>query len=250
MAARSRFDRGYPYGGLILPVALTPTVVLAPPLLEHQDFLGAALLDHLGDHARAQGDTRRALKAYREAMAVPSYVPAAAWLGDLLRATGDEQGARSAFEAPKIDQQWLTDWSWRELRPAPVESLAVGGGLDFGYVGGMYPAEQLQGALARWTDGRGLLRLRAAGASATRALLRLRLAAPHPDGGQVAVRVCAGGRCVSLDAGPFWRTYIVPIVITSRDMLVEVRSDTFAVPGDRRLGVLIDKAELLTIEDR
>ncbi|HEX9371426.1 MAG TPA: tetratricopeptide repeat protein, partial [Roseiflexaceae bacterium] len=204
----------------------------------------------LGDHARAQGDTRRALKAYREAMAVPSYVPAAAWLGDLLRATGDEQGARSAFEAPKIDQQWLTDWSWRELRPAPVESLAVGGGLDFGYVGGMYPAEQLQGALARWTDGRGLLRLRAAGASATRALLRLRLAAPHPDGGQVAVRVCAGGRCVSLDAGPFWRTYIVPIVITSRDMLVEVRSDTFAVPGDRRLGVLIDKAELLTIEDR
>jgi tetratricopeptide (TPR) repeat protein len=200
----------------------------------------------LGNHARAAGDARRALKAYQNAAGLtPSYIAAVGHLGDLLRANGDDAGAREAFIGYYVDQQRLADWSWRELRPVPPTTLAVGDGLDFGLVGGMYLAEQQQGALARWTDGRGLLRLDIPRDGP--ALLRLRLAAPRP-GAAVPVQVCVAGQCVPIEVGPNWRTYLLSFDITNGvSPTVEVRSNTYAAPDGRRLGVLVDSAEVVLV---
>ena len=195
----------------------------------------------LGDAARALGDQPRALSAYRTANRLtPSYIAASARLGDLLRSMGDAAGARDAFEGQYADSQRVVDWSWRELRPPPATQLDVGDGLDFGYVGGVYPAEEQQGATARWTAGDGWLRLRG---GAGPLIVRLRLAAPHPDGAAVPAQVCAAGRCWPLELGPRWRTYSLQFSgAGDGPLLVEIRSPTFAAPDERQLGVLIDAA--------
>jgi hypothetical protein len=153
---------------------------------------------------------------------------------------GDEAAARAAFVGRYADAQRVVDWSWRELRPAPKAQLDVGDGLDFGYVGGVYAAEEQQGATARWTSGDGTLRLRGGEGPL---ITWLRLAAPRPDGATVQVQVCAIERCWPLNVGPRWRTYVVPFG-SARDepLLVTVHSDTFDAPDGRRLGVLIDAA--------
>ncbi len=196
----------------------------------------------LGDHARAIGDTRAALKAYREAVIVtPPYVAAVAREGDMMRATGDAEAARKAFVGDYVDQQRLAEWSWQELRPDPSTYVNVGDGVDFGYIGGVYTAEKQQGVLARWSDGRALLRLPGAGPG----VLRLRLAAPHPDGKPVHAQVCVAGRCQALSVGTTWRTYELPLAITLADsQQIEIISDTFDAPEGRRLGVLIDWADV------
>jgi 4-amino-4-deoxy-L-arabinose transferase-like glycosyltransferase len=195
----------------------------------------------LGDAARALGDQPRALDAYRTANRLtPSYIAASARLGDLLRAMGDESGARDAFAGQYADSQRVVDYAWRELRPPPVAQLDVGDGLDFGYVGGVYPAEEQQGATARWTGGQGWLRLRG---DAGPQLVRLRLAAPRPDSAAVPVQVCAAGRCWPLVVGPQWRSYSLQFGgVSDGALLVEIRSPTFAAPDERQLGVLIDNA--------
>ncbi|MBK9715317.1 MAG: phospholipid carrier-dependent glycosyltransferase [Kouleothrix sp.] len=196
----------------------------------------------LGDHARAIGDTRRAEKAYRSAVAIaPPYVAAVARFGDLLRALGNEHDARDAFVGDYVDQQRLVDWSWRNLGSAAAPTVAVGDGLDFGYVGGVYLPELQEGARVRWTNGLGMLRMRG---PVGPAVLRLRLAAPRPDGA-ASVRVCVAGRCQSLDLGPAWRVYSLPVdIMKEAPLLVELRSDTFVAAEGRRLGILIDSASL------
>lgn len=196
----------------------------------------------LGDHARAMGDTRRAEKAYRSAVAIaPPYVAAVARFGDLLRALGNEHDARDAFVGDYVDQQRLVDWSWRNLGSAAAPAVAVGDGLDFGYVGGVYLPELQEGARVRWTNGLGMLRLRG---PVGPAVLRLRLAAPRPDGA-ASVRVCVASRCQPLDLGPAWRVYSLSVDITKEaPLLVELRSDTFVSAEGRRLGILIDSASL------
>jgi 4-amino-4-deoxy-L-arabinose transferase-like glycosyltransferase len=209
-----------------------------------------------GDAARALGDPRDALHAYGEAAHLaPPYIAASTRLGDLLREIGDEPGARDAFKGNYADQQQVVDWAWNNLRPAPKDHLDIGDGLDYGYVGGVHPAEELRGVTARWTDGYGVVRL--AGALNDRVegrqvLVRLRLAAPRPNGGNVRAQVCAESHCWGLNVGPAWRTYVLPFSV-ARDqgarsngapLNVEVRSDTFDAPEGRRLGVLIDTASI------
>jgi hypothetical protein len=191
----------------------------------------------LGDHERALGDTSRARKAYREAVALtPPYLAAVARLGDLLRSQGDREAAQ-AFVGDYVDQQRLVEWSWRDLTPGPRSYVNVGDGLDFGYVGGVYVAEKQAGVLARWSDGRAVVRLPGAGPG----VLRLRLAAPRPDGSSTRAEVCAAGRCQALVVGPGWRTYELPLVkrLAATDQ-IELSSDTFQASEGRRLGVLID----------
>ncbi|HEU4329209.1 MAG TPA: glycosyltransferase family 39 protein [Roseiflexaceae bacterium] len=188
--------------------------------------------------ARARGDLDRVATAYRRASGmVPLYIVPSTLLGDLLRAQGDPDGARRAFAGSYASAQEVADWSWASLDPPPRTHVDVGDGLDFGYVSGMDPAEEQQGATARWTGGRGLLRLNVpAGAPA---VLELRLAAPHPGGRPVAAEVCAA-RCWPLKLTPTWRVYTLPLPSAAGPLLVEIRSDTFATPDGRRLGALVD----------
>lgn len=195
----------------------------------------------LGGLRRAEGDAAGAEEAYRLALALEgTYVGASASLGDLLRAEGRADEARAAFRGRYLEEGRMVDWSYRILRPAPAAAVDVGDGLDYGYVAGVYPAEVQQGATARWTDGRGLLRLGAGGAPG---LLTLRVAAPRPAGGEVALQICAsgGGPCEELALGPTWRELRVLLPAAGE---IELRSPTFGAPDGRELGVLVDYASV------
>jgi 4-amino-4-deoxy-L-arabinose transferase-like glycosyltransferase len=201
----------------------------------------------LGDAAQAAGRPEQALDAYRRAFRrAPIYEPAAARLGDLLRTMGDEAAARQFFLGDYLDQQYMVEWSWRELQPVARSTLDIGGGLDYGYVDGVYPAEQISGATARWTKARAVVRLaRSAAAEATQAVLHIRLAAPHPDQARVPVEICAGGRCDIIFAQAGWHDVLLLVRASqSAAVLVELQSPTFRAMDGRELGVLIDRVEL------
>jgi tetratricopeptide (TPR) repeat protein len=187
---------------------------------------GAALL--------AAGDVEGALGAYRAAWRRnPIYEPAAARLGDLLRTRGQLDEARAAFDAPFLDQQRMVDWSWRELHPTSPEMIDIGGGLDYGFIGGMYQAEPLQGSDARWTEPQAWLRVSGPG------ILHLRLAAARPDTTSLPVQICAGSQCATFLVSPAWRTYSIAIA-EQGTVLVEIRAPAYQAPDGRVLGVMID----------
>jgi 4-amino-4-deoxy-L-arabinose transferase-like glycosyltransferase len=210
----------------------------------------------LGDVRRQQGDIAAADSAYRSAVRrKPLYIAATARLGDLWRAQGDAAQARDYFAGIHADEQRVIDWSWRNLEPPPAEQIAVGDGLDAGYVQHVYPAEEQQGTLARWTDGQGRVRL-VLPATPPRAppqhlLVELRMAAPHPGSAGVPVQVCSAGMCQPLTLARTWRRVALLLPAAPAEQgsstitqVLTVRSPTFSVPdahGDeRRLGVLLD----------
>jgi 4-amino-4-deoxy-L-arabinose transferase-like glycosyltransferase len=198
----------------------------------------------LGHAHLARGEIAQARIAYRAAWdASRVYFIASARLGDLERSLGNLDEARRAFAGYYADEQRVTDWSWRMLGRDPPSSLDVGDGLDFGYVGGVYPAEELQGVRARWSAGRALLRLGSATTN-TQALLTLRLAAPHPERNAVPARICVDGTCRSISLSADWRTCTFIVNPQHTTILVEVESPTFTAADGRRLGVLIDRAHL------
>jgi 4-amino-4-deoxy-L-arabinose transferase-like glycosyltransferase len=201
----------------------------------------------LGHAHLARGEIAQARIAYRAAWdASRVYFIASARLGDLERSLGNLDEARRAFAGYYADEQRVTDWSWRMLGRDPPSSLDVGDGLDFGYVGGVYPAEELQGVRARWSAGRALLRLGSATTN-TQALLTLRLAAPHPDRNVVPARICVDGTCRSISLSADWRTCTFIVNPHHTTILVEVESPTFTAADGRRLGVLIDRAHLTVL---
>ncbi len=202
----------------------------------------------LGDTARTMVDTDTARNAYRSAqLLIPAYVPSAARLGDLLRALGDQQGARASFAAPYIDQQMLSDWAWRNLHSIPEHTIDIGGGLDIGYTNGLFPAEILAGATARWSGPHAsiLIGLPPNNDSQRNELpstgfLTLRLAAPQS---LVHIQICTSQRCQMLSISPAWRTYRIPIAINTTEV-IELYSPTFLAPDGRQLGILIDTITL------
>jgi hypothetical protein len=205
----------------------------------------------LAAHRHATGDTRGARNAYNAARTLArSYLPGVATFGDFLRATGDETKARAVFSTDDVDQERLLDWSWRELRPTPRASLEIGDGLDWGYITGAYPAETIQGAQARWTNGAAQIRFGAApaGVNQTTVLVRLRLAGLRPDGAPAMARICARDQCWDVQITATWRNYTVGFDTAGGvPLIVELRSDTFDAADGRRLGVLVDEAELKRI---
>jgi hypothetical protein len=195
-------------------------------------------------HHPISSEIAQARIAYRAAWdASRAYFIASARLGDLERSLGNLDEARRAFAGYYANEQRVTDWSWRVLGQNPPSSLDVGDGLDFGYVGGVYPAEELQGVRARWSAGRALLRLGSAKTN-TQALLTLRLAAPHPERNAVPARICVDGTCRSISLSADWRTCTFIVNPQHTTILVEVESPTFTAADGRRLGVLIDRAHL------
>ena len=193
----------------------------------------------LGDLRRAQGDLAGAEQAYELAGVLqPTYAGASARLGDMLREQDRLDESRAAFRGRYLEPARMTDWSYRFLDPAPTVSVDLGDGLDYGYVSGVYAAEQQQGATARWTDGHGRLRLDAGGRPV---LLTLRAAAPHPGRAEVPLQICAGGHCEQLMLGPEWRELRVLLPEAGE---IELRSPTFIAADGRELGVLLDWARV------
>ncbi len=198
----------------------------------------------LGDLRRRRGDLEGAAEAYDLAFALAGPYPAAsARRGDLLRERGRADEARRAFEGRYLDAGRLTDWSYRFLRPRPATAIDLGNGLDFGYVGRVYPAERIYQATGRWTGGDGRLRLGDGGSLP--GLLTLRVMAPWPDGKAVPLQICAGERCVLATLDQQWRTVRVLLPATSNE--IALRSPTFIAPDGRELGVFLDWAEVRTM---
>ncbi len=202
----------------------------------------------LGDLARYTGNTTQALDAYQTARRLnPIYEPTAALLGDLFRTQGNIAQARAAYSAPYLDQQRLADWSWRELpkrtKFTPPRAINIGDGLDYGYINGFYPAETIQGIQARWSGPHASIRL-----STTHpgpAILTLRIAAPHPDQQSIPLQICSGNQCSTINIGPTWHTYELPINhnYTSTEP-IELSMPTFTAPAGRQLGILIDSISI------
>ncbi|MCS6881996.1 MAG: glycosyltransferase family 39 protein [Oscillochloridaceae bacterium] len=195
----------------------------------------------LGDLRRRQGDLNRAAEAYDRAFALAGPYPAAsARRGDLLRELGRDDEARRAFEGRYLDPARLTDWSYRFLRPRPAMLIDLGNGLDFGYVGQVYPAELAHQATGRWTGGDGRLRL--GGEGSAPGLLTLRVTAPWPDGQGARLCICAGETCTTAPVDQRWR--VVRVLLPTTGDEIALRSPTFVASDGRRLGVFLDWAEL------
>ncbi len=199
----------------------------------------------LGDLYRRAGDNEAALAAYREAQASqPTYVAASALLGDMLRELGRAEEAQRAFRGRYLDLQRLSEWSFLRLNPLPQASLDLGNGLDYGYIGGFFKAETIVGATARWTNGRGSLRLHSPAGSEGSRILALRVAAPRPDSAAVPLQICAGGRCTRVEPEQGWRTLLV--LLPPGDDAIVLSSPTFYAADGRDLGVLVDRAHMFS----
>jgi tetratricopeptide (TPR) repeat protein len=169
------------------------------------DPLSADILMKAGLAYDRAGDLDNATQAYVEAAAIqPGYIAATARLGDAFRRAGQDDLARSTFQGFYTDPIKISDWAWKHLE-APAESLLeVGDGLDAGFIFGMYKSETIDGRGVRWTSEQSKLRL---ANYETGARIRLRLAAPRPDGRPVTAQICVdGGACQIIEAGTQWRT--------------------------------------------
>jgi 4-amino-4-deoxy-L-arabinose transferase-like glycosyltransferase len=201
----------------------------------------------LGEVRFRQGNLTQAEVAYRAAWSLePPYVAASSTLGDFLRSVGRKDEARVVFAGRYIIEQEVIDWSWRHLDLLPVQRIEVGDGLDFGYVAGVYAAEQQQGAWARWTNGAARLRLPPGqGGQGDLTLVQVRLAAPHPQTASVTAQICSGDYCQPVTLEPTWRVFSILMPSDAlHSGIIEVRSPTFAAPDGRRLGVLLDWARV------
>jgi 4-amino-4-deoxy-L-arabinose transferase-like glycosyltransferase len=212
----------------------------------------------LGGLYLQQGDLSAAEAAFWRAWRHERhYIAANARYGDILRRQSRQDEARRAFVGFYVSEQEMLNWSWRHLDPPPKSRIDIGGGLDFGYVGGMYPDEQQQGAHVRWTNGHGLLRLSTPADSSGPVVLHLRVAAPRPaappeDAG-VLTRICVQDECQQVQVAQSWR--IVSLLLPASSQVqpgagdaewhtytVELHSPTLAAPDGRTLGVLVDWA--------
>ena len=204
------------------------------------------------------GQPQQAIEAYGEATERrPPYVPTAALLGDILRREGALDEARQAFRGYYTDQQALSDWAWENLDAPGPRAVDVGGGLDYGFVGGMYVSEEYEGRTIRWTRERSAVRL-AGGRAGTRVVIRL--AGPRADGASITAQLCVAGRCQPFEASAKWTSYMLyvpppacaPDAACDTTIQIELRSPAFiparvdgaerdaASADDRHLGLMVD----------
>lgn len=193
----------------------------------------------LGDTYRLLGRHESAINAYRAASALtPAYIVPALHLGDLLREMGELERARRAYDVPYAEPQQVLDWAWGELSVAPLRRIEVGDGLDFGYLTGVYVAEQQGDRFVRWTNGAARIRI----SGSPDGVLMLRLAAPRLGDETVSMQICADRRCQSVPLEQGWRSYRILLPPNeAAEQIIELNSPTFVGPDGRSLGVLIDE---------
>ena len=214
-------------------LALEPTSALAQVALAR-----AALVT---------GDQQGALALLDAAItAVPDHPQAHVLRGAVRRALGDLAGARADLAYETASRQDLQRWLWAHpAMPAPTR-LALGDGLDLGFVAGVHAVRESETGF-RWTTAQAELRLTPpAGAHE----LVLRLASGQPtDTPPVQVAVWVGGEHLgTVPATVGWAEVSVPLPTptTGGDLVVTLRVPTFtprqferASPDGRILGVQV-----------
>jgi len=153
-------------------------------------------------------------------------------VGALLRETGDLTQAASILTyietvAGEDIQRWALDW----LRPSPVEILAVGSGLDMGYLTGFSPAEQDATGGFRWLEGRGVLVLPLAEPLRDDAVLLLSMTGGEAEATTpLTVRIGDGAAWRVPVVRGEWRRYhlLVPSErVTDQRIVIELSAPTF-----------------------
>lgn len=202
--------------------------------------------------ALVEGDNVKALALLDEAVAAIRDHPLAHVVrGDVRRAAGDAEGARTDLAFETATQQDLQAWGWAHFVTPPPARLDLGEGLDLGFVRGFHlPGEVDEGF--RWTRDTAGLRLTAAPGAGE---LVLRIASGRPDGGAVELEVLVNGASTgSFSVGGDWQELTVPLQGgDGGEVVVELRAPTFrprqfdpASPDGRELGVRVDWAETRT----
>jgi hypothetical protein len=224
--------------------------------LAHDD--GSALARvALARAALQTGAEDRALDWLDQAIdAIPAHPHAHLLLGDIRRARGELEAARTelaGYESASL--QDLQNWSRRRfITPAPA-MLDLGNGLDLGFIEGFHLVEPDEAGM-RWTTAEATIWLRAPEAATE---LRLRLASGRPDGSPVSVTVRINdGLPARRDVQAGWDTYILPLPADrapASELRIQIKAPTFtprdydrASPDGRRLGVQVERATLVTPE--
>ncbi|MGB9723136.1 MAG: glycosyltransferase family 39 protein [Chloroflexia bacterium] len=205
----------------------------------------------LAEWQRAGGDAEGALATLNGL----EWYPARLLRGDILRALGKWEAARSEFSARELKVRNPTGWAWSHLRPPAGRELDLGGGLDWGLVDGFYSPEQEGSITYRWSAGEARLRFPQAGTGRP-CLLRLRLRAWRPAGEPrpQVILLLEEREAARFGAPDAWEelAFPLPAVPAGADVVLTLRSDTF-FPGPRDLletgqlrllGVMVDRAWL------
>ncbi len=198
---------------------------------------------------RAGGDETGAL----ESLDGQNWYQAILLRGDILRAQGDLEEARSAFRTREIAERNPTAWAWTHLVPPADGEVDIGGGLDWGLVDGFYQPEHDGETSYRWSGEQARLRFPQAGTGQPQALY-LHLRGWRPSGeAPAAVHVLLEEIEVARFTAPAeWQQVRIdlPQVPLGEDVIVTLRVTPFlAGPRDlletgklRALGLMVDWA--------
>lgn len=200
---------------------------------------------------RAQGNEAAALELF-EGM---DWYQAFLLRGDIQRAQGDLEGARSQFGAREVDTHNPTDWAWDHLQPPPGQEIDLGSDLDLGLVDGFYLGEHDAGRTFRWSAEQARLRFPRAGTGQPLTLY-LSLRGWRPVGERPAEVIV---RMERTDLARFtvsseWEQVRIPLpaVKVGQDVVVVLQANAFlAGPRDlletgalRFLGVMVERGEV------
>ena len=190
----------------------------------------------------AKGDGAGAIQAYGAAVNDKrDYPPATLALGAYLLAQNDPDNARTAWANEYVDQTTLNDLAWRERIQPAASRIDVGDGLDLGLVQGVYPAEELLGTRARWTNGAATIRLPAGPPRR----LTLRLADPRPVTAPPSATVLcvAPHQCTTVQLDNQWRIIHLPLPAHTAEWQITITTTAWYSPADeRKLGIVLDWA--------
>jgi 4-amino-4-deoxy-L-arabinose transferase-like glycosyltransferase len=155
--------------------------------------------------------------------------------GAIARALGNPAQASDYFRAAESNagediQQLTLQW----LQPVPLRTLTLGNGLDFGYVQGFSPGEQL--ALSdgsnlsyRWLTGSGVVRLPLAAPLSAGALIELRLGSGRASAVPLTIRLADSEVTLPVQAGA-WRRYLIQVpdtLVGQRQIELHLQAPTF-----------------------
>ena len=200
-----------------------------------------------GDQAAAMAQFNGAVRA------LPAHPYAHLLRGDLLRRQGQTEAARGDLAYETSSREDLQSWAWARFTSDPPARLALGDGLDLGFIRGMQPVREGEHGF-RWTTGDAEVRLTAPPGATT---LRLGAASGRPDGAATEVGISLDGRdagtiLISADGG----VYVLALPVrhpNTHEIVVGLRSRTFtprdydrASPDGRILGVKLEVVEILT----
>ena len=238
-AALNQHDPATARQAALAALARDDSSALARVALARTDLLA-------GDQVAAASQLDAAVRA------LPAHPYAHLLRGDLLRRQGHLDSARADLAYETSSREDLQSWAWTRFASDPPTGLALGDGLDLGFIRGFHSLRAGEGGF-RWTTGDAEVRLTLPPGATT---VRLHAASGRPDGSATELSVTLDGRdagtiLISADSGVY--VLALPVRPPNTHVVVGLRSSTFtprdydkASPDGRTLGVKLEEVEIVT----